>query len=263
MNKLIEAANNSIILAKEKAPLLLTMASIGLGAGATYMAVKVTPEAHDIYTCIMSDTESTYKEKQIGVIKNVVPLYGPAILTGSAAAAAGIASYAISKHRLDVAYDKIAGLSTAYILANDGLKQYKKEVVKKFGENAEEEIQKNVSEEQAKKYPIKKDIIIANDGPEEIMQDSISGQYFKGTREDIYLICNELQKRLQVEDAIPASEYFYEADIDACNLGDCVGWVCGDEPWPRFTDFLLPDGRKAVRVEIDTSTQFLNYRRLY
>lgn len=262
--QLMQRAKESVILAKDKAPLLLTFTSIGLGVTSTVMAVSVTPEANDIHKKIMADPNLTNDQKKVEVIKNVVPLYGPALLTGSASAITGVASYMISKKRLDIAYEKIAGLSTAYIFANDRLQTYKKNVIEEFGENVDNEIQKKVSEEEAKRNPEKtKEIIISNDGPEEIMQDSISGQYFKNTREDIYLICNELQKRLQIEDRIPASEYFYEADIDNNAIGDATGWLCGDEPWPKFTDFILPDGRKAVHVEIDTNPHFAAYNNYY
>lgn len=263
-NLILREADNSVALLKEKAPLILTITSIGLGATATYMAIKVTPEAYDIHQQIMNDENLTKKEKNIEIIKNVVPLYGPAAVTGIASAAAGIASYKISDHRLKVAYDKIAGLSTLYMITADSANKYKKEVIKKFGEHVDEEIKKDIAEEDAKKEPDKtKDIIIANDGPEEIMQDSISGQYFKNTRDRIYFICNDIQKRLQIEDRIPASEYFYEAEIDCNNIGDATGWLCGDEPWPKFTEFILPDGRKAVHVEIDTNPHFASYNNYY
>ena len=262
--QLTNAAKESLVVAKDNAPLILTITSIGLGAGSTYMAVKVTPEAYDIYQKIMNDENLTPEQKRLEVIRNVIPLYGPAAVTGLASAGTGVLSYLISKKRLNKAYETIAGLGTAYMLAADGMQQYKKEIIDKFGENVDNEIQKKVAEKEAEKNHTRTDgIVIANDGPEEIMQDSISGQYFKNTRDSIYLIFNDIQKRLQLEDAIAASEYFYEADIDNCNLGDNVGWMTGDEPWPKFVDFKLPDGRDAVRVEVDVNPRFAAYRQYY
>lgn len=262
--EITRAAEGSIVLLKEKAPLILTISSIGLGVTSTYMAIKVTPEAYDIHQQIVNDPNLSKKEQNIEIAKNVLPLYGPAALTGGLAIAAGIASYKISDHRLNVAYEKIAGLSTLYIATAEGAQKYKNEIIKKFGEKVHEEVTKDIAEEDAKKEPEKaKDIILANDDSKEIMQDSISGQYFKNTRDNIYFICKELQKRLYIEDRIAASEYFYEAEIDNCNFGDEVGWLNGDEPWPKFTEFILPDGRKAVRVEIDTNPRFAAYNNYY
>lgn len=264
MASLFKLADESLAVLKEKAPLILTMTSIGLGVTATAMAVKVTPEANDIYKQIMSNDIITPQQKKLEVVRNVIPLYIPAALTGAAAAGTGIASYAISKHRLDNAYEHLAGLSTAYILAQEKAQNYKKAVIEKFGENVNEEVEKHVAEEEAKRRNEEvKEIIISNDSPEEIMQDSISGQYFKNTRDQIYLICNELQHRLTFEDSIPASDYFYEAGITQNTSGDDVGWLVCDKPWPKFTDFFLPDGRKAVLVQIDTNPLFRGYKNYY
>lgn len=261
---LTKIANTSLALVKENAPIILTISSIGLGAGSTYMAVRVTPEAYDIYLRIMHDDKLTPQQKRIEVLKNVVPLYGPAALTFGLSAGCGVASYIISKKRLDNAYEKIAGLSTAYIFAQDRLNSYKKNVIEKFGENVDEEIQKKVTEEEAEKRKEEtKDIILANGDDEEIMQDSISGQYFKCSRDRIYFICNDLQHRLEYEDMISASEYFYDAGISQAGLGDDVGWMCGDKPWPKFTDFVLPDHRPGVLVTIDTNPHFKGYKTLY
>lgn len=261
--RILNASNNSVSLLKTHGPLILTGASIGMGFVSTAMAVTVTPQACDIYNQIMACEELDEKEKKIEVAKNVVPLYLPAAIVGLAGAGASLASWSIQHHRLMTAYEQLAGTAAACLLAKEQLKDYKDEISEKFGQKVESEIEKDVLEKEAERRKDHEEIIISNDGPEEIMQDSISGQYFKNTRDNIYFLCSELQLRLQQEDAIPASEYFYDADISTCNLGDTTGWICGDKPWPKFTDFILPDGRKAVRVEIDTNPRFLSYRQYY
>lgn len=261
--RVMTASNNSVSILKTHGPLILTGASIGLGFVSTAMAVNVTPKACDIYNQIMSCEELDDKEKKVEVVKNVVPLYLPAAIIGMASAGASIASWSIQHNRLMTAYEQLAGTAAACLLAKEELKDYKDAIVDKFGEEVKEEIDKEVYERESEKRHGYEEIIISNDGPEEIMQDSISGQYFKNTRENIYYLCNELQNRLQFEDAIPASDYFYDAAIDTCNLGDSTGWLCGDKPWPKFTDFILKDGRKAVRVQIDTNPHFGSYRQYY
>lgn len=262
-NRIVSASNNSVSLLKAHGPLILTGAGIGLSFMSTALAVKVTPQACDIYNQIMACEELDEKEKKVEVIKNVVPLYLPATIVGIASAGAGIASWKIQHNRLMAAYEQLAGTAAACLLAKEQIKDYQEAITSKYGKEAQEEIENDILEKEAKRRKEESEIIISNDGPEEIMQDSISGQYFKNTRERIYLICNDIQKRLQTEDAIPASDYFYEADIATCNLGDCTGWLCGDEPWPKFRDFILPDGRRAVHVEIDTNPNFLSYRQYY
>lgn len=261
--RLLDASNSSVSILKKHGPLILTGASIGLGFASTAMAVKVTPQACDIYNQIMACEELDDKEKRIEIVKNVVPLYLPAAIVGVASAGTCIASWSIQHHRLMTAYEQLAGTAAACLLAKEELKDYKEAIAEKFGEKVEEEIEKEVLEKEAEKRTDHEEIIISNDGPEEIMQDSISGQYFKNTRDRIYFIFNDIQLRLQIEDRIPSSEYFYEADISNCNLGDECGWLCGDAPWPKFTDFVLPDGRKAVRVDVDTNPKFASYNNYY
>ena len=254
--RLTTATNNSVALLKQYSPLILTGTSIVLGFTSTAMAVKVTPQACDIYNQIMACDELDDKEKKIEVVKNVVPLYLPSAIVGLAGAGSSIASYSIQHKRLMKAYEQIAGTAAACLLAKKELKDIKDQIKEKYGEEEEEEVEKAVLEKEASERKDHEEIIISNDGPEEIMLDSISGQYFKNTREDIYLICNQLQKRLEMEDKIPASDYFYDAGINQCTVGDTAGWHYGDEPWPKFVDFILPDGRKAVRVEIDTNPNY-------
>lgn len=253
---LLKAAKNSASIVNRKAPLILTVFGVGLGISSTVMAVKVTPEAYDIYKKIQ-ESEIDEKEKRKEVVKNVVPLYLPAALTGGLAVASVVGGYKINSHRL-------AEMTAAYLMANNGLQDYKNSVLEKFGKEAADDIQKEVAEKEAARTPdAAKDIIISNDGPEEIMQDSISGQYFKSTRDDIWRVLSDIGYRLTIEDCIAASEYFYEVGISQNNLGDDVGWLTGDRPEPKFTPFILPDGRKAVHVQVDTNPAFRGYKVLY
>ena len=253
---LFKAAKNSTKLLNRKAPLILTGVGIGLGITSTIMAVKATPEANDIYKKIQ-DSDLSEKEKRKEVIKNVVPLYLPSALTGCLAVASVVGGYKIQA-------DRLAEMTAAYILATNSLQDYKQTIIEKFGDEVANDIQKEVVEKEAARTPdAAKDIIIANDDGLEIMQDSISGQYFKNTRDDIWRILTDIGYRLTIEDCIPASEYFYEAGISMNNLGDDVGWMTGDRPEPKFVEFILPDGRKAVHVSVDTNPAFRGYRPLY
>lgn len=262
-NRVLNASNNSVSILKTHGPLILTGASIGLGFVSTAMAVNVTPQACDIYNQIMACEELDDKEKKIEIAKNVVPLYLPAAIVGLASAGASVASWSIQHNRLMTAYEQLAGTAAACLLAKEELKDCKDIIAEKFGDDVKEELEKDICEREAERRKDHEEVILANGDDEEIMQDSISGQYFKNTRDNIYFICNDIQKRLQVEDSIPASEYFYDADISTCAIGDSCGWLCGDTPWPKFTNFRLPDGRDAVRVDIDTNPKFMAYRQYY
>ena len=252
----LKAAKNCTSLVRRNSPLILTCVGIGLGVTSTVMAVKATPEAHDIYKKIQN-SDIPEEEKKKEVIKNVVPMYLPSALAGCTAIACVVGGYKIQANRL-------AEMTAAYLMATNSLQDYKQTILDKFGEETASDIQKEVSEKEAVRTPdATKDIIIANDDGLEIMQDSISGQYFKSTRDDIWRVLTDIGYRLTIEDCIPASEYFYEVGISTNNLGDDVGWMTGDRPEPKFVEFILPDGRKAVHVSVDTNPAFRGYRPLY
>jgi hypothetical protein len=262
-NHLGSSVHNAALLIRKHSPLILTTASIVTGTAATVSAIKVTPEANDILKRIQAE-DIPQSEKAKKILTEVAPLYTGTIVLQGVSIASSVGSYSIQKNRLNIATQALAGLSSLYLLKQEELKKTKEAIAEKFGEHVEEEIERSVAEKEAKeKEDETKDIVIANDGPEEIMQDSISGQYFKNTREQIYWLCNELGHRLEFEDLLPASDYFIDAGIDACNLGDDVGWLSGDRPWPKFVDFILPDGRKAVKVIIDTNPAFGGYKNYY
>ena len=278
-NVLCAAAKNSVKIVVQKSPLILMSFGIGCGIASTAMAVKVTPEAHDILEKINKNDKLDKKERTKEILKNVVPLYGPAILTGMAGTGSIIASYGVQKHRLNLAYETIAGLSTAYFITNEELKDYKQSIVEKFGEEVQKEIQEESNEKKKKRHPR----ILANEADADLDEDIFSGeklkerfqdyatnQVFYSTREEICRIFCNIRVNLLSETGIygptvSINEGFLSElpGNKTCALGDCGGWIVkydAVEPWPKFTPMILDDGKPGTLITYDLDDEFKDLR---
>lgn len=268
---LIKAANSSLELAKENAPLILMISSVSLSTLSTIMAVKATPEAYNIYMQIINDDTLSEKEKRIHIIKYVLPLFGPAALTGLAGVAAGITSYKISKHRLDDATNKLAALTPAYILATDTLKKQKEAIIEKYGEEGKKEIEERVAEkkrEEAKKVKETPEEVTYNKPMALLLNktltftDNISGQEYETTAAKIYDVCGDIELRLRDEDAVPLSDYLAEVGGNYnADCGNKCGWLTGDTLDVRIKDkpYINEKGYPVYQVIIDKNDSFAAY----
>lgn len=268
-NFLFEAARNSTKLISRKSPLILTCVGIGLGVTSTIMAVKATPEANDIYTKI-KNSDLPENEKRKEVIKNVVPLYLPSALAGGLSIASIIGGYKINTNRL-------AELTTAYLLANNSLQDYKKTIIEKYGKEADEEIENDIAKERLEKYSrsLNEGKNIGEDPSYDLMlnqriliRDTMTGQRYRARISDIYTACLNIADRLSCEPDIPISEFYYDiaaegVDYDA-SCCETTGWLPGD------AQLLVPhissrpvcdelDGKLYYTLRIDTNPLYASY----
>ena len=273
--ELIKAANGSVALAKEKAPLILTLGSIGLGISSTVMAVRVTPDAKDICDQIDADPDLTEEEKKIEKFKNVAPLYAPAVLAGAGSVTCGILSYVIQEHRLNKAYETIGALSAGYILAQDKLKDYREEVKKKYGEEADNDIQTELVKKDSREHPEKYDTYrVVGQGPEKIYIDLRTNIPFKATEKDVYrgfqVIALDLQQGIEHNVGDLLYEITRDAEISYCDATQVLGWTPevfsgkADEFLPKITPTHLDDNREAFTIEYDIDPYYTEMcKRIY
>ena len=268
LETILKAAKNSSTLVNRKSPLILTGLGIGLGITSTVMAVKATPEANDIYTKIkQSDLPENEKRKE--VIKNVVPLYLPSALTGGLAIASVVGGYKIQA-------DRLTEMTAAYILAAKGLQDYKQTIIDKYGEIANEEIEKEVAKnnlekaKEAKNAPDKDDdpcYKLMNNTPL-LFKDTMTGQRYKTTITNIYNACLDISERLTEEEYVTVAEFYediYASGVNAqADSAQITGWLSGDSSLlcPRIDD--KPevdelDGKLYYNLRIDTNPLFASY----
>ena len=247
----LKAAKNCTSLVRRNSPLILTCVGIGLGVTSTVMAVKATPEAHDIYKKIQ-DSNIPENEKKKEVIKNVVPMYLPSALTGCTAIACVLGGYKIQA-------DRLAEMTAAYLMATNSLQDYKQTVLDKFGVETANDIQKTTDEKEAARMtPDEKEKRVphSNKSKEEevLILDSVSGQYFRDTKDHVWMVIKDIQSRLAsgAEQYISGSDYAYELDLNNSIALDHVGWVAGSDLTPKWVKFIGPGGEEAWHLILDT-----------
>ena len=241
-------------------PTILTVAGcLGIG-GTVFFAVKVTPEAQRRVQKLKDEKNleiSKLCEKQylaehkdetdeaqifVGtqelmdrvpdkeyrpafkdVVKEIAPLYIPAVLMGGASVAAFIGANSISVQRL-------TATSAALTATEEAFRTYKNKVVEQIGEKKAAEVIKKIAEEKVEKNPPVTEsnpngapIIITGAG-DALCYDSYTGRYFKSDIDKIHRIVNNLNERLLHEDYISLNDFYYELGLPQVTMGEQLGW---------------------------------------
>ena len=263
-----EVAKDSVKLLTKKSPLLLTLFGMGLSVGATVEGIRSTPEAYERYKAIMKkDIPDSEKRKEILV--DVVPLYIPTLILTSTSIAAVVSGYKINSKRL-------AEMTTAYLLMANSAKEYKDAVISKIGGEANEEIENDIAKKRMEEIKaVKNGTKIMDDEDFDLkynkklrFKDTMSGQRYITTVNDIVTACLDLVERLSDEDEISLSDFYYAIDaVGADPNADSVeksGWLVGDASLlcPKISE--LPecdpfDGKQYYILRMDTNPRYADY----
>lgn len=165
---------------KKHSPEILMVAGIAGTIASTVMACKATTKVsriieeknttiEQIHTCLEDETieytqEDSVKDltivyTQTGV--KLLKLYGPAIALGALSLTSIVASHHILKKR------NIA-LAAAYAVVDKGFKQYRKNVVERFGEQLDKELRYNIKTKEVE------EIVTDKNGKEKIEKKTVN-----------------------------------------------------------------------------------------
>lgn len=239
-------------------PIILTVCGcIGVGATA-FFAAKVTPEASKRLKRLKREKEqevwdkceeiakskleegdeptdpqiaeefNLVKKKDLlpspkAVIKEVAPLYIPAVLMGGASIASIIAANTINIKRL-------TATSAALTATEEAFRTYRDNVVKQIGERKASEVLERVHRESMEEKPIKSpehpegtQVIVTNAG-DTLCFDQWGGHYFKSSIDKIKNTINNLNFKLTREDWVTVNDLYFELGIPRSKMGDEMGW---------------------------------------
>lgn len=207
------------VLAKHS-PELLTGVGIAGMITTTILAVRATPKALKLIDAKREELypDSTQKLTPVETVKTTWKCYMPAVITGVTSAACLIGANSVNARRN-------AALATAYNLSATALSEYKEKVVETIGEKKEQLIRDKVAEERIKQEPVNNSAIIVSGNGNTRCFDTITKRRFTSDIEKIKRIVNELNRRMvNGEDYISLNEFYYELGLDACAVGDDLGW---------------------------------------
>ena len=120
---------------------------------------------------------------------------------------------------------KITALTTAYKLSEDMFSNYKREVIKNIGAEAEEKIRHDVNKKHLEERPIKdKEVIFTGKG-DTLFYDSLSGRYFRSDVNSIKESQNLFNHEIICENYCSLNNWYYHIGLDAIYpLGSDLGW---------------------------------------
>lgn len=217
MGKLFKDVQSTM---SKHSPELLTGVGIAGMITTTVLAVKATPKA-------LTLIERKKEELQLDQEDNLTPVetvkatwkcYIPAVVTGTLATACLIGASSVNAKRN-------AALVTAYNLSATALSEYKEKVIETIGEKKEQVIRDKISEEQLKKEPVNNSAIIVTNNGNTRCFDMATKRRFTSDIEQIKRIVNELNRRMiNGDDYVSLNDFYYELGLDACDVGDEIGW---------------------------------------
>lgn len=187
----------------------------------------------------------------------LIKLYAPSVALLSLSVFCFVKSNAILS-------DRNVSLAAAYAAAQQGLKQYRKNVVDRFGEDVDKELRygthkETITEtevdENGKKKKVKKEIDVVNNLDDYSQYakffDETSKYWTKDPELNLHflrLVQTEMNQKLQMNKILFLNEVYEALDIPKTKDGQIVGWRY-DENYPtgdNFVDFGIYDSHKPA-----------------
>lgn len=254
MNGLTRTFNKSLVKIKKYSPEILLVTGIVGGVTSAVMACRATTKAsalvekskekiatiHQVANDPKYAEEYTPEDKKkdlaIAYVQtglDFVKLYGPSVLLGAVSIGCILASHNIIRKR------NIA-LATAYQLSTNALKEYKKRVGERFGEDVVRELTYNV------KTKAVDEVVVNEDGTESVVTSNV--EVAEGPVLSPYAICfdetcmhwtrnaednkffllqiqNWANDRLRTEGVLFLNEVREAIGLPKTQVGQMVGWV--------------------------------------
>lgn len=241
-------------IAKRNAPTILTVAGVGGFISTVFMAIKATPKA-------MAEMDRVEKELPDDVSKTkkifekskaVLPIYLPTIIMGGSSIACVIGANNISTSRL-------AAATTAYELSEKAFNEYKTAVVEKIGEKKENEVRDEIAKKHVAESVYDEDETLQPVTGTQLFMDSLSGQYFRSTKDDIYRALLDFQRWLMLEDFATVNEWYSHIptdDLKQIRIGDKIGFNSTQGLDIYWSVQMAPNGEPVTVLEYRTQPTY-------
>lgn len=220
LSKIVKNAKSTLV---KHSPEILTGIGIAGMITTTVMAVKATPKALDLMAELKKKHGEDADRKEMGkeIVKNVVPVYIPATITGALSIACLISASSVNSKRN-------AALATAYTLSETALKEYQEKVIETIGEKKEQTIRDSIAKDKIDKNPpVNTEVIITEKG-NTLCYDVISGRYFRSDIDKIKKAENQLNHQLMQEMYLSLNDFYYELGLRPTKQGNEMGWNIND-----------------------------------
>lgn len=175
------------------------------------------------------------------MVKEVWPLYIPAVITGTSSIAAIVMSHRISSRRAAV-------LAAAYALNQDKLEEYQDKIKEKLGLKKEEAVRAEIHQDRViRAYESNEAIFSPVDGKVCIMEE-YTGRYFWYTREGVENAVNQINALVNKEGSARLSDFYDLIGLSHVSTSDYYGFTTNDYLELHWDTSTTPDGATAVHT---------------
>ena len=194
------------------------MLGFGLTAFASTVifAVKATPKAVQLMENRKEELE-VEKLPPVEVVKTTWKCYVPAAVTGTLSVGCILGSYSVNMKRN-------AALSTAYMISETALKEYKDKVIETIGEMKEEAIRDSIAKDKLENNPVTVSEVIVTGKGKSLLYDPVSSRYFEYDLDLLQKAVNELNLKFTHGEMYQSVNELY--------------WLMGLKPWEGMGDEL-------------------------
>jgi len=216
---------------QKNSPTILTATAV-VGVFATVIfAVRETPKAEQK----MQNLEEKYQEKyengevetpkvpKVEIVKNVAPVYLPAVLMGAGTITSIIFANTVSMRRQ-------AALASAYSLSEKAFEEYREKTKEVVGDKKADEIQKKVyKDELAEQDPRLLNVTHTGKG-EQLFKEMVTGRYFRSSVVAIGQAENAINKQFTtgMDTYITLNDIFDVLGLENVDIGDLLGYDSTD-----------------------------------
>lgn len=282
MNKLSRTFHRAGLKLQKHSPEILLVTGIVGGVAATVLACKATTklstvldkskgELEQIHTYVEDNgysdvyTEQDHK-KDLTIVYtksavDLIKLYGPSVLLGAASVGCILASHNIV-HKRNIA------LAAAYASVDGSFKDYRKNVIERFGKELDKELKFNLKSEE------REEVVTNEDGTETVVKDTVTtakvndysdyARFFaegqagweKDAEHNLYFLkCQEriANEKLQERGHLFLNEVYDLIDVPRTQAGQIMGWVYDpanpdSDNYVDFGIYKIDDERKRAFV---------------
>lgn len=247
----------------EKSPEILLGVAIFGSISSVCMAVKVTPEAHEI---IIDEVYKLAQEKGVDIkdIKlkwtDYVRLCWRVYLLTGVMLTTSIIAMVMSNY---IRAKRAGALATAFALTQETLRTYQNKVIEEFGKKKEEKIRDEVAKEKLKNSTSNTILLTGNGNY--LFFDAFSGRYFRSNIENVRRAQNDLNAMINQEIYASVNDFYGLLDIPPIQAGDSLGWSGGLIDINFSTQISDKDHNEEPCIVIDFHSfePFENYKSLH
>ena len=184
-----------MFLKRNSSTILTCMGAVGVVATAI-SAAKATPKA--ITLVKQKEDEIEHKLTKLETVRVAAPVYIPSVMLGASTIACIFGANVLSKHAQ-------AALTSAYALIENSYKEYRTNVNKVFGEDADHKVVQSMAEDHYEEIEV-------SDG-KQLFFDLYSLQFFESTLDDVLNVEQYMNDTLNSRGYVSLNEFYNMLDI--------------------------------------------------